>query len=132
MAPARHSAVGTAQCNRYNAVMDSHPLKSPAHSDLVVALGSALWDVDPASVSWSQHREFLIRRVLSRGTWAQIQWLREAAGDDALRETITRTHAKDLTRKQARFWQVILGLDEAAVTAWLGTPMRRLWEGKPS
>jgi hypothetical protein len=112
--------------------MASHPLKSPTHSALVAALGSVLWDVDPARVSWRRHRDFLVRRVLSRGTWAQIQWLLDAAGDDVVRETIVRTRAKDLTRKQARFWQVILGIDEAEVTAWLDTPMRRLWEGKPS
>jgi len=94
-------------------------------------LASVLWDVDPARVSLARHRQFLIRRVLSRGTWAQITWLRARVGDEALRSTIVRTHAKDLTRRQARFWQVILGLDAAEVSVWLASPMRRLWEGSP-
>jgi len=68
--------------------------------------------------------------VLSRGTWPQIQWLRARVGDEALRAAIVETRAKDLTRRQVRFWQVILGLDEPMVDGWLRdqAPTRRLWE----
>lgn len=111
--------------------MTSWPDKNPSPDAVPAELASVLWDVDPSTVSLARHRQFLIRRVLSRGTWAQIAWLRGRVGDDALRATIVRTHAKDLTRRQARFWQVILDLDEGLVTAWLDLPMRRLWEGRP-
>lgn len=89
-----------------------------------------LWDTDARSVTWETHRAFLIGRILSQGEWDAIRWLRSTAGDDALREWITVTRGRRLSREQLRFWQVVLDLPEELVLAWLSMPERQVWDGR--
>jgi hypothetical protein len=85
-----------------------------------------LWDV--ADVSWERHRDFLIERILSQGGFEAWQWARRQAGDEALRAALERTHARSLSRAQISYWQVILGLPDDLVTAWLDEPAREIWD----
>ncbi len=104
--------------------------KEPGGERLPQALLGLFWDVNPRQVHLRRHRAFAVGRVLSRGTWAQISWLREHLGDGAIRDVLVETRARDLTRRQVRFWQVLPDLDENTVAAWLARPSRRLWEGR--
>jgi len=83
-----------------------------------------LHDCDPDRVDWERQRGFLIDRILSDGSWETIRWLREQAGDDALRAHIVATRGRRLSPRQLRFWQVLLDLAENEVTAWIEDPRR--------
>jgi hypothetical protein len=85
------------------------------------------WDCDVSPDSWESHRSFVIRRVLTDGTWEQVCWLRRAIGDRAIRDWIVEHRGRSLSAQQIRFWELILELPAAAVDAWLSDPMRRLW-----
>jgi hypothetical protein len=87
-----------------------------------------LWDVSECDVSWEEHREFIIRRTLSRGSWDQIRSLRRQVGDEALREYLTHTHGRALSPRQLRYWETILGLDHDQVSEWLADERRQVWD----
>jgi hypothetical protein len=70
----------------------------------------------------------VIGRVLSAGDWESLRWLRRAAGEASIRAYLERTRGRLLSPRQLRLWQVLLGLPEETVTAWLGGEARRLWD----
>ena len=87
-----------------------------------------LHDCDPDLVTWEEHRDFLVDRVLSNGNWSAVRWLRNEAGDDSLRRRITATRGRRLSPGQLRFWQLILEMPEDEVTGWLADEARAIWD----
>ena len=99
-------------------------------SALPASVQALLWDCDLLSISWERYASFLSERVLSRGDWDSICWLRETAGDQRLRELIRQTHGRFLPRQQIRFWQLLLALPGPEVDAWLLEPQRQVWDNR--
>ena len=87
-----------------------------------------LYDCDPDQVRWEQHGGFLIDRILSEGGWDAIRWLRDVAGDAALRARLVETKGRRLSPRQLRFWQLLLDVPEHVVSAWLADPARSIWD----
>ena len=88
------------------------------------------WDCDFDHVSWREHEDFVVRRVLSEGTWESVCWLRVQVGDCALRQWIERHRGRPLSRQQLRFWELVLDLPSGLVDAWLASEGRKIWEGR--
>ena len=108
-----------------------HSDPSSATSDrLPELLRPLFWDTDFDQVSWRDHRDYVIRRVLSAGTWDTVRWLRGHLSDQELRQWIVQHEGRGLSSRQLRFWEVVLDLPGAKVDAWLKTEGRRLWEGR--
>ena len=88
------------------------------------------WEYAEGAVSWERHRDFVVERVLSRGDWDAICWVRRQAGDAGLLDTLRRTRGRWLSRPQIRFWRLIFGLPDAEVETWLSSEARPLWDGR--
>ena len=58
-----------------------------------------LWDVNESDVSWEEHQDFLVRRILTHGNWDQIRSLRRHIGDAAILDYITHTRGRGLDPK---------------------------------
>ncbi len=97
--------------------MSENPLA--AAGDLPSAVRDLLWDVAPGEVRLPRHRDFLIGRILTRGTWAALEWLRRELTDAAIAEYLQRTRGRFLSPRQLRFWELVLGLDDDAVSGWI-------------
>jgi hypothetical protein len=79
------------------------------------------WDVDPATLDPAKHEDFILGRVLSKGSWAALRAIRLTVGDQKLREFVQRApHRLDL--RSRRFLEVALSIDETPCTT---TPFRR-------
>ena len=91
-------------------------------------LSDLFWDHDFEAINWDEHRDFVIRRVLAEGTWEQICWLRDIAGDDEIRRVIVQRRGRELTPRQLRFWQLIVDLPKRRVDEWLTDPERQVWD----
>jgi hypothetical protein len=105
-------------------------MKDPRHDrdDLAALCEGLLWDVPADAVSWDEHRDFVIGRVLARGKLSQIKRLRQRVGDDALRGYIARTRGRAVDSRRLRFFETILELPVDQVDAWLSDPARRIWD----
>jgi hypothetical protein len=91
-------------------------------------LKTLFWDSDYSRITWEEHRDFIISRVVANGTWEAIQWLRRTLGDKALRECLVASQGKGLSPRQLRFWELILGIPHRTVSAWLSQPGRAVWD----
>lgn len=89
---------------------------------------SLFWDLDPRELSWERDREQIIGRVLAEGSWDAVKWLRQQAGDDALRDWIERHEGRGLTPRQLRFWELIFELPHRQVDEWLRREGRQVWD----
>ena len=86
-----------------------------------------LWDVDP-DAAWKDHPDFVVERVLSRGTWDAIGWIRSSFGDPRIRDVIRASRGRLLTRRQLRFWQLVLDLSGDEVDRWMAMPGRETFD----
>ena len=68
------------------------------------------WDCDFSSLTWEQHGSFIIRRILDRGDWDTITWLRRSIGDEVLRDWFLAKSGGGLDPPKLRFWGLILDL----------------------
>lgn len=99
-----------------------------AGAALPEALRGLFWEYDFEDLSWEEDRDLIVGRILSAGSWESVQWLRRRAGDAAVRDWIRRHHGRTLSRRQLRFWQLILELPSEEVDAWLEAREPDLWE----
>ena len=103
--------------------------KSPVRNRaLSAALRPLFWDYDVAKLRWPRDRELVIARVLQKGTWDNLCWLRRRAGDRALRAWIIRRRGRGLDPPDLRFWELILHIPRCTVNAWLADPERPVWD----
>jgi len=93
-------------------------------------LESLFWDCDFASVRLDKHRSFVIRRVLDRGDWDAITWLRRTVGDAAIRDWFIARKGRGLDPRKLRFWEVILELPTDAVDQWVRKARESSWHGR--
>ena len=90
-------------------------------------LESLFWDTDVGSIDLAEHRNFIIRRVLDRGDWHAITWLRQTLGDAAIREWFLAKGGGGLDPRRLRFWGLILELPKTQVDEWVRKARQSTW-----
>jgi hypothetical protein len=73
------------------------------------------WDVDPAALDPRAHADFIIGRVLCKGSWSAVCALRNEVGDAILRDFVERAPHR-LDRRSLGFFQLVLGTDRSPCT----------------
>ena len=99
---------------------DASPL--PEH------LHELFWEYDISEIDWTEHQDFISRRILSHGRWEQLLWLREQVGDPQIRRIIKETRGRDLSPRQLRFWQLVPDIPAAQVDGRLLDASRQVWD----
>ena len=84
-------------------------------------------EYDFRDLSWDEDRDLIIGRVLARGDWPSVQWLRGQAGAEGLREWILRRKGRGLDPRRLRFWELILDLPRRDVDEWIREMNRDGW-----
>jgi hypothetical protein len=103
--------------------MDQEELAS-----LPASLRSLFWDCDFSSLNTSEHRNFIIRRILQSGDWEAVNWLRDSMGDTALRRWIEGQNGRGFSPRQLRFWELVLNIPSPKVDRWIKIARKGLWE----
>lgn len=85
------------------------------------------WDYEFNTLSWSRHRDLIVRRVLRQGSWQAIGWLRRQIGDEDLRRWLVEHQGGRLSPRQLRFWEVILDLPTESVRQWVEQAKNNPW-----
>ena len=102
--------------------------QSTPSASLPASIAKLFWESEPASLDWEHDRDLIIRRVLTRGDWKAITWLRTHLGDAALRAWLERRQGDDLSLRQLRFWEIVLALPGDQVDAWVARRQASVWE----
>ena len=85
------------------------------------------WDCDFGSLSLTAHRKFIVRRILDRGNWDAITWLRRTVGDQVIRDWFLSKGGGGLDPRRLRFWGVILDLPVREVDEWVREARASSW-----
>lgn len=80
------------------------------------SVAQLFWDVDPASVDLKAHGDYVLERVMSRGGWAAMQWLRATYSRDELASFLERKGNHRLAPRELSYWSLIAGIDSPART----------------
>jgi hypothetical protein len=83
------------------------------------------WDVDPAAIRLPEHDDYVIERIMTRGTWEAMQWLRSAYDRTKLAEFLTRK-AERIPPRERAYWELVTGVIAPQVRgggrpSWAGT-----------
>ena len=110
--------------------MDRDSGQASSASKLPDSLRTLFWDCDFDSLRMGEHDGFVIRRVLDRGDWDSIKWLRGALGDDAIRQWFLAKRGGGLDPPKLRFWELILDLPKSEVDEWVRVARNSIWHGR--
>ena len=69
-----------------------------------------LWDVDPEEVRLPAHRDYVLERVMARGGWAAMCWVRTSFAPDVLRDFLARKGGRLPARERA-YWSLVAGME---------------------
>jgi hypothetical protein len=67
------------------------------------------WDVDPASVDVRVHADYVMERVMTRGTLAAMRWLRQTYSREAIAEFLRRRGHR-LSPRDRAYWALVAGI----------------------
>jgi hypothetical protein len=88
-------------------------------------LCALFWDVDPMCVRIPEHADYVIERIMLRGGWNAMCWLRRTFDDETLADFLRRKGHRLAPRERA-YWQLVTdagGKQEpgGGRPAWAGT-----------
>ena len=72
------------------------------------------WDVDPSAVDLTAHADYVLERVMSRGGWQAMKWLRTAYTRSTLASFLERKGVARLSPRELAYWSLIAGLEGEA------------------
>ncbi|MCK6526619.1 hypothetical protein L6R50_03400 [Myxococcota bacterium] len=99
-----------------------------SRTKLPEALRPLFWEYDFDELSWEEDLDLVAGKVLEHGAWRDLLWLRHTLGDEALRGWIAKRQGRGLSARDLRFWEVVLRIPHAQVTAWIEQPGKAIWE----
>jgi hypothetical protein len=70
-----------------------------------------LWDVDASSVDLRRDRALVLERVMSRGTWEAMKWLRATYPQVELAEFVRTQGARKLSPRDRAYWGLVCGVE---------------------
>jgi len=85
------------------------------------------WDYRFSSISLPDDRNFVIRRILSQGSWEAVRWLRKEIGDIELREWLIAHKGRGLSPRQLRYWELLFNLPSRQVNQWVQIAKNGVW-----
>lgn len=95
-------------------------------------LGNLFWEHDFADLDRREDHDLIVGRILTRGSWDAVSWLRREKGEEAIRQWIERTRGRALDRRRLRYWQLVLDLPADEVDAWLAAREPDVWGRRTS
>jgi hypothetical protein len=101
--------------------------KGRALNKLPKNLKPLFWDYDFKQLSWQQDKDLIISRILEKGDWQSILWLRHQLSDKELSTWIIAKEGRGLELRQLRFWELILGLPHRIVNTWIKDQKKNPW-----
>lgn len=66
------------------------------------------WDVDPATIDITVHRDYVLERLMTRGDLAAMRWVRQTYSREDLADFLARKHSRLAPRERA-FWSLVAG-----------------------
>jgi hypothetical protein len=73
-----------------------------------------LWDVDVQEIDIDRDRALVIERVMTRGTWEAMKWLRNRYSVEVLADFIRSRGRRLLAPRDLAYWALVCNVDDIA------------------
>ena len=70
-----------------------------------------LWDVDLAAFDFDSASALVLERVMARGTWEAMKWLRGRYSNDVLAEFVRTRGVRALAPRDLAYWALVCDVD---------------------
>ncbi|MBI3204294.1 MAG: hypothetical protein HYZ29_22345 [Myxococcales bacterium] len=80
-----------------------------AHRDLPSHVRHLFWEVLPDDVDLDRHSDYVLERVMTRGGWEAMRWLRSTYSREAIAEFLRKKGGR-LTPRDRAYWSLIAGI----------------------
>jgi hypothetical protein len=77
-------------------------------SSVPESLYSLFWDIDPPTIRLPEHADYVIERVMKRGTWDAMCWLRRCFTVAELADFLSRKGQR-LAPRELAYWSLVTG-----------------------
>ena len=85
-------------------------------SDVPAEVAALFWEADPGSIDLHLHADYVMERVMTRGTWRAMTWLRRAFPREVLADFVRRKGSTSLAPREHAYWALVTGCRVAATT----------------
>lgn len=102
------------------------------HAPLVPpdALRRHFWDYEEGMPTGTHGDRTVVTRLLLDGGMDAVRWLRDAVGDEGLRQVLTERKGRGVSPKRLRFWGLVLDLPREQVDRWVAGARAHPWHGR--
>ena len=90
-----------------------------AQNGLAEFLYPLFWDYEPQTLELVKHAEVIIARVMERGDWAAMQWLRQTYSQERLAAFLEMRGKRRLPPRELNYWALICGIPAEQRQSWL-------------
>jgi hypothetical protein len=94
-------------------------------------LHSLLWDYDVESIYVKKHAFLLMSRIMERGTWEAMKWLRKTYTNEELKDFIEKKGVKLLAPRELNYWAFVCGVPDKkrSIMVKEARKIHSLWRG---
>jgi hypothetical protein len=82
-------------------------------------LSSLFWEYDPEALDLDVHADAVIGRIMERGSWAAMVWLRQTYSKDRLASFLEKRGVRSLPPRELNYWAFIAGLSREKRERWV-------------
>jgi len=117
--------------------MRRKPIMKPSVSretPLPPFLHALFWEFNVKGIDIAQHADTIMGRIMERGNWQAMRWLRDVYHTDQIISYLGRRGKKVLPPREVNYWAFVSGVPEDMRIAWVSEARRRLhaWRKGPS
>lgn len=88
------------------------PFMNAATARIPKAIRPLLWDTDAETLDPGQHPEYVLERVLERGSPEAVRWARDLFGDERIRGFLRADGSRRLSPRTLNYWALRFGVED--------------------
>lgn len=80
---------------------------------------SLFWEYDKETINIFEHADLIIGRIMERGTWASMLWLRKTYSEKKLVSFLEKKGRQALSPRELNYWALIAGVPVEKREKWI-------------
>jgi len=77
------------------------------------------WEYDPGKIHIMKHADFIIGRIMERGTWTSMRWLQKTYPRERLISFLEKKGRRRLPPRELNYWALISGIPPEKRKKWI-------------
>jgi len=103
-----------------------------SHKGIPEFLFPLFWEYDPGTIDTAKHAGLIIDRIMERGSWASMGWLKKTYTKDQLVSFLENKGHRTLPLRELNYWALMSGIPLEKRRNWLKNTSKRhhVWRAR--